>query len=163
MYTKVMRFFVKAVKPTAPKTKDTVKIAYLYVGILLLFVVSQLLTFRGLLDLAESWGMPGGITFSSWLIALLIFAEIFALPFLLRLKLSPLARIASMVMTWAVPAIWVFISLWINLSTSVILNAGMMGTVVQLMPGWWVTLIAVAIGVLAAWASWGMWPKIYKK
>ena len=163
MYTRAMRLFVKATKPTPPKTKDTVKIAYLYVGILLLLLVTQILTFKGLLNLAESWGMPGGVLFSNWLIAVLIFAEIFALPFLLRLKLSPLARIMSMVMTWIVPVIWVFISLWINLSVNAISNVGMLGTLVQLVPGWWVTFIAIAIGILAAWASWGMWPKNNKK
>lgn len=163
MYTEAMRFFVKAVKPNEPKTKDTVKIAYLYIGILLFFLVTQILTFKGLLNLAESWGLPGGTTFSNWLVASLIFAEIFALPFLLRLRLSPLARILSMIMTWVVPALWLAISLWINLTENAISNIGMMGDLVQLVPGWWAALLSVAIGILAAWVSWGMWPKLKKK
>ena len=158
-----MSFFVHAVKAPTPKTKDTTKVAYLYAGILTLFALAQLMTLNEFMSLVESWWLPGGSMTAYWLVATILIAELLALPFLLRLKLSPLARSLSMIMAWIVPVLWLGISLWLNLTINAVSNAGMLGTLVQLIPGWWTTCVAIALGLLAAWTSWGMWPPRLKK
>lgn len=163
LYTETMSIFAHAVKAPTPRTKDTIKIAYLYVGILAVFVLAQLATLSGFVTLVESWDLPGGTIGAYLLVDVILVAELLALPFLLRLKLSPLARIVSMIMTWIVPVIWLVVSLWLNVTINAVSNVGMLGTLVQLVPGWWAIFVSIALGLLAAWASWGMWPCRRKK
>jgi len=76
----------------------------------------------------------------------------------LSMDLSPLMRVVSMVMCWIAAAAWIKMSLWLMLTTNAVHNIGLLGTKVSLMPGWWAVFFGIALGILAAWASWGMWP-----
>ena len=59
---------------------------------------------------------------------------------------------------WLVPAVWLYIGLWLNLTVQAVDNAGILGASVTLVPGWWVVFVSLALGVLAAWSAWGLWP-----
>lgn len=158
-----MSFIVKATSAPKPKTSDVTKVALLYAGVLVVIAALQLFSFEGTLGVFESFWIPGGRPIAHLLAAFVITAEVFALPFLFRMKLSPLARRISMVLGWVVPAIWLSISLWLIVTVNAVSNIGLLGTVVHMLPGWWMVCLSLALGILAAWSSWGMWPFPRKK
>jgi len=153
-----MNIFVKAVPAKKAKTVESQKAAYAYAAVLTVFVLAQLFTFDKFLSLLESFSLPGGNPVAHLFGSVLVASEVLALPFLLCLKLSPLMRIFSMFLGWLVPFIWLLLSLWILFTVNTIMNIGFLGTVVNMIPGWWVVFICIAMGLLAAWASWGLWP-----
>jgi len=153
-----MNIFDKVSSVKNAKTKDSQTIAYTYAVILAILVVAQLLTFDQFLSLLESFALPGGIPVAHLFGGLIVACEVLALPFLLRFKLSPLMRIISMVSGWLVPLLWLKLTLWQVISASMVSNVGFLGSVVNLIPGWWTVFVSIALGVLAAWSSWGLWP-----
>ena len=162
-----MSFFVQATDARKPKTKNVHTIAHtialLYAGVMVLFSVTQLFTFEAFIRLLDSFGLPGGVRVTHVLAAVIVITEVFALPFLLRMRLSPAMRVVSMVCCWLVALKWFGLTLWMMLSVNSISNVGFLGDLFRLTPGWWAVLFSVALGILAAWASWGMWPLARKK
>ena len=155
-----MRIFIKAILNRKPRTKEAQKIAYMYAIILIVFVLAQLFTFDDFLTLIESFWLPGGAPVAHLLGGIIVISEVFALPFLLGMKLSPLMRIISMGLGWLVPLIWLKLSFWLVLTVNAVSNIGILGTKVRLIPGWWAVFFSLALGILAAWASWGLWPLV---
>jgi heme/copper-type cytochrome/quinol oxidase subunit 4 len=153
-----MSIFVQATDAGKPKTQNVKTIGLLYAIAILVFAVSQLFTFEGFLTLLDSFGLPGGSSTAQVLAAVIVIAEVFALPFLLRMRLSPAMRVVSMVCGWLVALVWLALSLWVMLTVNAISNIGFLGDVIPLVPGWWTVFFSAALGILAAWASWGMWP-----
>ena len=158
-----MKIFVKATPAQKPKSKESQNIAYMYAAILVIFALAQLFTFDNFLILIESFWMPGGKSAAYLLGSIIVVSEVLALPFLLQIKLSPLMRIISMVMGWLVPLLWFIISIWLIFTVNAVSNVGLLGTTVNLLPGWWAVFLSIALGMLAAWASWGLWPCVRPK
>ncbi len=147
--------------PTAapkPKTKDVQRIATFYAAIIVIMLVAQLFTFDTFVMLVKEFNFPGGTRYASFLSAFIVITEVFSLPFLLRMPLSQAFRWVSLVSGWLVAALWLYISLWLVLQDSIVNNIGFLGTAIATIPGWWAIFISLAFGLLAAWASWGMWP-----
>lgn len=159
VYTFSMSILPHAVPAAKPKTKDTRTIAVFYAGILVLLAVTQLFTFDDFLKLFASFELPGSAQFTHFLAAFIVAAEVFAIPFLLRIALSPAFRWFSMFLGWVVAAIWMYITIFLYATHSLINTVGFLGTVVNVMPGWWAILLSVSFAIFAAWASWGMWPR----
>lgn len=67
-------------------------------------------------------------------------------------------RVASMVSGWLAIAAWFGATIWQNVAGNVIANSGLLGATVKLPVGWWNVLFCVALGILAVWVAWGMWP-----
>jgi hypothetical protein len=153
-----MSIFTKATSAKPVRTRDAQKIIYAYILILIVFIVCQLFTYDGFVRLLESFWLPGGLTTVHFLGCLIVICELFALPFLLRMDMSRLMRIISMILGWMVPLIWILLTLWVNLTVNAISNVGFLGTVVQTTPGWWAVCVSVALCLLAVWSSWGLWP-----
>ena len=130
----------------------------MYAAILVILALAQLFTFDKLLSLSGSFGLPGGVTMSHLFVDLVVTFEVLSLPFLLGLKLSQLMRVTSMLFSWFVPLMWLKLALWLVLTSNTVSNIGLLGTTVKLVPGWWIIFISIAFGILAAWASWGLWP-----
>jgi len=153
-----MSIFVKPVPAPTSKTKDSQRVALFYAGILVIMAVAQLFSFEDFLKLITDFGFPGGAQFAYFLAAYLVTVEVFALPFLLRMPLSVAFRWLSMVAGWLVAFIWAVITVWLALYDGTVNNVGFLGTVIETIPGWWALCLSLALGILAAWASWGMWP-----
>ena len=158
-----MSIFVKSTSALKPRTRESQQVAYFYVVVLVIFALCQLFTFDKFLILLGNFGLPGGIVVSNLLGSVIVVSEVFALPFLLGMRLSPLMRVVSMVLGWSVPAMWLKLSLWLCLVGNGASNIGFLGTIINLVPGWWSVFVSIAIGLIAAWASWGMWPVKYQK
>ena len=153
-----MSIFTHVAAAPVSKTKDAQHIALFYAGILVIMAVAQLFTFESFLILVTTFDLPGGVQFAHFLTAFLIVCEVFALPFLLRMRLSRAFRSVSMICGWMAALIWVFLSSWLLLQTTSISNVGFLGTVVDILPGTWTVFMSIVFGVCAGWASWGMWP-----
>lgn len=153
-----MSIFVKAIPAPKPRTSDAKKMAYFYAMILTIFALGQLFAFNDFLTLLDSFWLPGGMPTATFIGGVIVASEVFAIPFLIGMSLSPLMRYFSMFLSWLAPAIWLFMSLWINLTQNAITNIGFLGTKVSIIPGSWTILICVALCILSAWASWGLWP-----
>lgn len=154
---------IKFASPTQalkPKTKDSEKMAYFYAGLLVLIVFCQLFTFDDFLKLFVSYSLPGGEVMANFMASFIVVSEVFALPFLLRMSLSRLMRIVSMVFSWIVAASWLKISIWLIISDDSTSNFGLLGTLVHLNIGWWAIFFCLAMCTMAAWSSWGLWPVI---
>jgi len=148
---------VPTVAPVA-KTNDARRVAIFYAGILAVMAIAQLFTFDTFLELVETFGFPGGTSYAYLLSAVLVAAEVFALPFLLRMPLSPAFRWVSMVLGWLAATVWIKITTWLVLQGSVVASVGFLGTVVDVMPSWWTIFMSLTFGILAAWSAWGLWP-----
>lgn len=146
-YTESMNLFNKATK-----------IAYIYAALLIIFAVSQLFNFNEFLTLLESFLLPGGAPVAHLLGGIIVISEVFALPFLLGMRLSPIMRIISTILGWLTALIWLKLAFWLNLTINTISNMGFLGTTVHLTPGWWAVFFSLSLCLLAAWAGWGLWP-----
>lgn len=155
-----MSVFVKPTPAPAVKTTNTKTIALFFAIILVVMAVTQLYSFEATLLLFASYNLPLGETIGAAALPILIVFEVFALPFLLRMSVSPAFRFLSMIFGWFVGLKWLFISLWVVAFAQPVESIGFIGAIdgITLVPGWWAVLYSIALCILAAWASWGMWP-----
>ena len=124
----------------------------------MVFLVAQLFSFDSFLELIPSFALPLSGAWAYALAPIIVASELFALPFLLRMKLSVAFRWLSMALGLLVPALWFFICLWVVTMQSNIETVGFLGTAVDMVPGWWAVMASLSLGVLAVWSSWGLWP-----
>lgn len=153
-----MSILLKPTPAPIPKTKDVKIIATFYALLLAVLAITQLISFESFLSLMASFNYSFGNLFAYFVGAFIVAVVLFALPFLLRLPLSPAFRWFSLVCGWLAALSWLKVSLWLVLTDSSAQNVGFLGAEVQLVPGWWAIFIGLAFVILAAWASWGMWP-----
>lgn len=130
----------------------------LYAALLVIMVVAQLFTFEAFLELFATFELPWGTPFAYTLASVLIAAQVFALPFLLRMTISPAFRWFSLMCAGLVADIWLFVTIWLAIFVPPVSSVGFLGTVVNLEPGLWALFVAVMFGILAIWAAWGLWP-----
>lgn len=153
--------FATAEKALKPKSETAKIIAWVYAGILTVMTVVQLFAFEDFVPLFHDMAFPGGNGTGSLLACLIVFAEVFALPFLLRMQLSPLMRWMSLVCGWVVPVLWLAVSLWLfhvyPASVAATMNAGILGTDVSVANSLQIVIIAVLFA-LAGYATYGLWP-----
>jgi len=155
-----MSVFAKPEAAAPPKTEASKQIAILYVILLTIMAVAQLFTFEDFIEIVPTFGLPLGAGALPYLTApLLVVAEVFAIPFLLRMNVSRAFRWLSMVLGWVAAGAWFVISLWVVLTHQATTTIGFLGSVGSLMSGWWAVCLSLGLVVLAAWASWGLWPK----
>lgn len=158
-----MTILTKATSPVAPKNLLTIQIALAYAVILVVLAVAQLFSFEKFLPIVRDFALPGGRPVAYFLATFIVITEVFALPYLLRMRVSFAMRLLSMIMTWLVALLWIGIALWLIITSSTVTNIGLFGDVVALAPGWLSVIIGLVFGVLAICVSWGMWPINSKK
>lgn len=162
-YTTNMKLFVSATPAPEARTKNSRSISFLYAGILLVLALAQLFTFDTFTQHFETLDFPGGRSIAHLLAAVIIVCEVFALPFLLRMALSPAFRVFSIACGWLVSVLWLFVSLWTLLQAPEASTIGFLGTLIEVTPGWWAVLLSIVFGIMAVWATWGMGPTRVKK
>lgn len=128
----IMKFHLaSATKAPAPISNGWLIVPFAYAGLLLVMILAQLMTFEKFIPLIASYGIWGGDIGAKITTVLIVTVEIFALPFLLRMDLSPLARLYSVIFSLAVS------------------NNGLFSTLLPV-KGVWVLVIIAALFVLAA-------------
>lgn len=164
-YTEAMKLFVTAKPAARPRTDTATKAALIYAFILVVMAVCQLFTFEDFTTLIESYALPFAPWFIAALPAFIVAMEVFALPFLLRMTLSDAFRWLSLLCGWVVPLLWVIVSGWSarTLSGDIFSTIGFLGSLGSIPVGWWAVGFSLSMALLAAWASWGMWPLAPRK
>ncbi len=151
-----MRFFVQSTPAPKPKTKNIFLISVATAGVFVVLAVAQLFTYEKFpAFLAEVWGNEETVK-THLSAALIVIVEVAAIPFLLSMRLSPAMRFVSMISGWLVAAVWLIGSLQGNILG--VANSAFLGATIPLVQGWWSVFFSLALGVLVAWSSWGMWP-----
>jgi len=159
-----MSFFVTSTPAPAPRIPQITQVSLFYAGLLVIMAVTQLFTFDSFNQLIYSFNLPISLVVVSGFPAIIIASEVFALPFLLRMSTSVAFRCLSMFLGWLVAGLWLFVSICIVNSYPAVNSVGFLGTVIDLVPGWWAVSLSLLFATLAAWASWGLWPaRLYKK
>jgi hypothetical protein len=120
--------------------------------------VAQLFSFEDYGSVFAGMWLPGGADMASLYAAVIVILEVGAVPFLLMMFLSRAMRVLSMMAAWAAVIFWFVVTVAQNGSKHIIANDGMLGATVPLPVGWWAVLFSIALGIMAAWAAWGMWP-----
>ena len=154
-----MSFFAKATDPPVSKTKNSRQISLLLAVIFLIMIIAQLFSFEKFPDIIAAMNLPGGQGLAKLQAAVIVTLEVFALPFLLAMRLSPAMRVFSMIAGWLAIGGWVITAIIMNKTD----NSGILGATVSVPAGWWIVFFALGMGVLAAWAAWGAWPLLSKE
>jgi hypothetical protein len=150
-----MSFFVLLTDPPRPKTKNIRSVSILLAAVFVIMVVAQLFTYEDF-PTALSLVIPslsGGLMYVA--AAGIVIAEVFALPFLLSMRLSRGMRILSMMLGWLVIAKWLAFTILAALEG---VEPALLGATIGLPEGWWAVFVVLSLGILTAWTSWGMWP-----
>ncbi len=150
--------FAQTTNPPKPKNSATSVVALIYAVLLIVMVVGQLFSFEKFIPMIESFGLGGGEPRATLIASGLVVAGVFALPFLLRMYVSPAMRIVSMVMGWLVAGAWLYITASITTTYNSVSNVGFTGGVLPTPLGWWSVAFAIMLVAIAAYVSWGLWP-----
>jgi hypothetical protein len=153
-----MSIFVKATEAKKPKLESSKWAALLLAGILIVMLVGQLFTFEKFPDVLRSLGFFSSDASSRIVSSLIVIFELAVLPFLLRMRLSPLARICSMISGWLVLLYWLLASIILNATLNISDNSSVLGDTIPVPTGAWMITFFMALCVLHGWASYGLWP-----
>ena len=153
-----MRLFHAATRAGKPESERAAQAALLFAVLLIIMAVGQLYEFEKFIPLIEGFGVVGGHQGAILIAGLIVVAEVLALPFLLRMQVSPLMRVVSMSLGWLAVALWIVITIWLSFTVNAVTNVGLFGTKVDIPAGWWAVCYVAALGILAVWSAWGLWP-----
>lgn len=156
-YTEYMTFATVATAPK-PRTESAKIAAWIYAAVLVVMAVGQLFSFEKFIPLIEDYWLPGGHGTATLVAGLIAVCEVVALPFLLRMPLSPLMRWLSLACGIVVAITWTVLGIVAVASDGSMANSGILGTKVAVPFGWAQLVWALMLAVLAAWSVWGLWP-----
>ena len=152
-----MSVFVQAIPAPMPKTKNVQILSLVLAALFVIFSLTQLFTFEKFPQVFQQMWLPGAENNAPIYAAAIVIFEVFSVPFFLRMALSPLMRIFSMLCGWLTVILWLTLFFWQNLSGSVVANSGLFGATLPLPTGWWSIFVMIGVGVLIGWVSWGLW------
>jgi len=153
-----MSIFVTTTPAPKPRTINSLKVSILYAVILTAAAVTQLFNFEDLLVYIQSINLPFNEAGDYAFLPLMVVAEVFALPFLLRMDVSPAFRYVSMFLGLLAAALWIFLACWVVLSGQSDSTVNYSSSLISFLPGFYAIFITLAIGILAIWSAWGLWP-----
>lgn len=144
--------FKKVIAEKAPKVKNKWAVQLGVVGAALMagFALLQLFRFDKFLPELNAQ-LPGGHGFAIFVGVVVVVAEIFAIPFLLRMKLSRLARFCSGLLVFVPAWIWLIVAIW-STGTSVV--AVQFSTYFPLDSGVWLIVFNTLWLAFNFWLAW---------
>lgn len=100
-----------AVAPPKPRDPNARPVALVLAGVMLVMALLHLIRIDKLIPVIDT-ALPGDMSFAVAFICIVATVEVFALPFLLGLKLSPLARVFGGLFVVLAPLVWTCVSIW---------------------------------------------------
>lgn len=158
-YNEAMKF-KKVLSEKAPKPygKNAATLGVVAAGVMTVMALLQLVRFDKFLPELD-FQLPGGYGFAIFVATVIVFAEIFAIPFLLRMNLSKLARFCSGLLVLLPVWIWLIVSIW---STGNDVVAVQFSTYFPLSTGWWTIVLNAAWLAFNFYVVWRLgFDKIY--
>ena len=140
--------------PKVKANKLTLFFSYGLVVVIIAMVVSQLMTIEKLLPIIENYQLPGGSPSAKIIIFFSATCGVFALPFLLRMSLSPLFRIFSAFLLNVYSLIWFGLGLWIAIESPPLIGTGIFGGLLKSMPGEVVLPFATVLLASTIFTTW---------
>ena len=104
--------FAKAYTPPKLKGLYPQLLVWFLALLLIVMVVAQLVDLQGFMAVLQTYKLPHSESSVQILAAVLVIAEVFALPFLLRMRLSWLMRWFSLFCGWLAVLIWIGLVWW---------------------------------------------------
>lgn len=108
---KFFAFLPTAVAPPAPLKPYAPILGWIAGGISAAFAILHLFRIDTLVPIIDNY-FDGSYASAAWLVVGIILAEIFSVPFALRMHLSPLAHRVSGFLLVLVPLSWLLLSVW---------------------------------------------------
>lgn len=102
--------------------------------VIIVMVVSQLMTIEKFLPIMQNYQLPGGTPTAKITVFLLATTGIFGLPFLTRMRLSPLFRIFSAILLNIYALAWVKLGLWVTMTHPPLIGTGLLGGLAKSIP-----------------------------
>lgn len=148
---------MKNIFPTSVKPPKLVKPYGLWLGraaaaISTLSALVHLIRIDSLIPLVDNI-LPGEKVLASLAVILIILAEIFAVPFLLRMKLSPLAHLVSGFQAVFAPLMWTLIAIW---ATGLTFSTGQLGEFINTSSSPLLVTLNIAWLAFAFYALWAL-------
>ena len=150
--------FATATPAPQPTSETYKKVAWAYAAVLVLMAVGQLFSFEKFIPLVHDYWLPGGNGTATLVASLIVTTEVFALPFLLSMPVSPLMRSVSLVCGLLAAALWVLLGLVAVVGDGAMVNSGMLGVKVAVPAGGAQLIAAIALAALATLSVRGLWP-----
>ena len=147
---------VVALAPDAPQVAWAIPVALGYAGILVIMSLAQLFTLEEFIPIIQDYWLPGGTGVATLVACVVIFAQIFGLPFLLRMVISPLMRWVGIVCAAMVPLVWLGLAFYALAQGYVLENSGMLGEKIPIAAGWPQLALSMVLAGLAAAAIYGL-------
>ncbi len=107
----IMIILPKAVNPPKPIKPYALVLGRVAAVILVILALVQLFRIDTFLPILDEF-LPGGTGTASFVGLVIILGEVFAVPFALRMKLSPLAHLVSGALLTLAPLWWLLIDIW---------------------------------------------------
>lgn len=148
---------VHAYPAPKPRSWNFVRLAWLYGFILVVMACVQLVSFEKFIPLINSYELPGGYGTANLVAGLIVVSEVFALPYLLRMRLSYYFRWFSLGCSVLAPLLWLKISVY-SMVVGPVKNGGLMGVYItlDLLLQLVVTLALLGLSCVVAY---GLWPR----
>lgn len=143
-----MKWKIKATDPPKLKKPYAAKVLWVLAGVMLLMALLHLIRIDKLIPIVGETLSESGAT---WFVALLVIIEVFALPYLLRMKVSPAFRIVSGLWVIVVPLVWTCYTIWALGNGH---STGQFSSYVSTPASWWLVVLNVAWLGASYWALW---------
>jgi len=138
--------FAHRSSPPAVTDRRGLIVAVAAAGLLALLLVAQLVTFEEFVSRLES--LIGDSTGAQFVVALIVISELFALPFLLRMQLSQLARATSLILGYIAVGLWLCVIVKGLISVGNAPDSGLVGGIGHLSLAEALVLIIALYGLL---------------
>lgn len=143
---------IQATLPPKLINKKLYQLAAVYALVIVVCMLGQLFRFDNIIATAAKADLPiGQLAVVFWTVLQVL--QLFALPFLLRIQVSQLMRLVSLVAALLVPIFWAVLAGWQLSVTNP--SIGIFGTEVEVLNVWWLTAIMVAVGIVGFSAAIG--------
>jgi signal peptidase I len=146
----IMIYLPSAVAPPEPRTPYASKVAWALAGIMLVMVFLHLVRIDKLIPIIDTV-LPGGLAWAVAFVCIVVTTEVFALPFLLGMKLSPLARICGGLCAVFAPLAWASLSVW---AIGGYATTGQFSSYLNVMPTWWLLIANYLWLGVSYWVLW---------
>lgn len=137
-------------KPRKPYARV---LASVTAAILMGMAAMQLISFDLFIPILDSYRLPieGAV-----IAAILVTLNVAALPFLLHMAVSPLARMFSMAAGWMIAICWLFLGFYAYYTPDFLISTGHLGGVIDTSPGLWAIAFGVGLCLLVILSNWSL-------
>ena len=143
-----MKWNIKATDPPKLKTPYAGKVLWALAGVMFVMVLLHLVRIDKLIPVvSETLGESG----ATWFVAIMVIIEVFSLPYLLRMKVSPGFRIVSGLWVIVVPLAWTCFTIWALGDGH---STGQFSSYLSTPASWWLVVLNLAWLGASYWALW---------